>query len=138
MPQVQINLLAVLVAAVLGMVVGFVWYSQALFGKQWQSLSGYTPEKMKAMKNDMAKTYGIMFVCEIIMAYVLAHFLVFAEARTVAQGMQGGFWAWLGFVATTMLTGVLFDKKPLKLYAINTGYHLASLLVMGALLAAWR
>lgn len=134
----EINMLAVLVASVLGMGVGFLWYSPMLFGKPWMALSGFTPESMAGMKKDMTKTYGIMFVAQIVMNYVLAHILSAYQANSVAMGLQGAFWVWLGFIATTMLTGVLFDRKPLKLYAINVGYHLASLLVAAAVLSVWQ
>ena len=32
----------------------------------------------------------------------------------------------------------LFEARPVGLYLINNGYHLAGLLGMGAMLAAWR
>src|SRR5207253_9570578 len=41
------NVLAVLVAAVLTMVLGAVWYSPVLFAKQWMHAHGYTPEKLE-------------------------------------------------------------------------------------------
>jgi len=40
-------------------------------------------------------------------------------------------------VSTVQLTDALFNKKPFKLYAINTGYQLVCYLVMGTILAAW-
>jgi len=49
-----------------------------------------------------------------------------------------GFHVWLGFVATVQLTGALFAKQSMKLFAINTGYQLVCYLVMGAILTAWK
>ena len=53
----EINLIAVLLAAVAMMAVGFFWYSPKGFGKQWMQLSGITPDKIsEAKKKGMGKT----------------------------------------------------------------------------------
>ena len=46
--QISINWWAVLVAGVVYMVVGMVWYGP-LFGKLWKSLMGFTDESVKNM-----------------------------------------------------------------------------------------
>jgi len=69
--MVPINYLAVLVAALIPMAVGALWYSPALFAKKWMALVGKTEEEMKNV-NPM-KAYGISFLTSLIMAYVLAH-----------------------------------------------------------------
>jgi len=48
-PPVEINYLAVLVAAIASMALGFLWYGP-LFGNQWKKLMGFTDKSMKAMK----------------------------------------------------------------------------------------
>ena len=40
MPNVDINIWAVIVAAIVNMVVGSFWYSKSLFGKEWAKLVG--------------------------------------------------------------------------------------------------
>ncbi len=80
-------------------------------------------------------TYGLMFVSSLVMAYVLAHLVRYAApgSLTLLISVKTAIWAWLGFVATTSLTKHLFspDRKPVKLLVIETGYHLANLVVMG-------
>jgi hypothetical protein len=49
-----------------------------------------------------------------------------------------GFLAALGFVVTTYGTTSLFSGTSLTLYLINVGYHVIGLVVMGAILGAWR
>ncbi len=137
MANVIINYVAVLVSAAAAMGVGFLWYSPVLFAKPWTRLMGYTKESMEAAKKEMGKTYSISFVGALVMAYVAAHFVSYVGARTLSQGAQLGFWAWLGFVAPVQMTDVLFGGKKWKLFAINTGYQLASLVIMGAILAVW-
>lgn len=135
--MLPVNYVSVVVAALIPMVAGFVWYGP-LFGKAWMKLSGVSREDVKEANKNMPRLYGTMFVGTLVTAYVLSQFVGFAAASTLYQGAVIGFWAWLGFVAAVMLSGVLFEKKPLKLYYINVGYHLVSFVLMGALLAVWR
>ena len=137
-PIANVNFIAVLVAAIVMMVLGFVWYSQFAFGKMWMGEAGTNAKSMadkKKMKQNM--TFGIMFIATLVMAYVLAHIVSYTQAKTVLEGAQAGFWVWLGFVAPTMLSAVLFSGKSVKLYIIDTAHVLVGLLVMGAILAVW-
>lgn len=139
MPDVTVNYLAVVVAALLGgMALGFIWFGP-LFGKQWMKLVGMDQKKMDdAKKKGMGKTYVLSTLGSLVMAYVLSYFMSYAQASTVLHGLQVAFWAWLGFVATTMLNNVLFGNKSWKLYKIEAGYQLVALLIMGVVLAVWR
>ncbi len=138
MPTVDINLWAVLVAALANMVLGFYWYSPAGFGKAWMKESGMTEAKINASKKKgMNASYFLALVSAFVMAYVLAHIIDFAQATTLVEGLQAGFWCWLGFVATVGTGMVLWDGKSWKLYGIIMGYYLVALLVMGAILATW-
>lgn len=134
--NVSVNYLAVLVGAVAAMGIGALWYSPLLFGKQWMALLGKTMATIDKSKANRA--YGITAVMALLTSYVLAHIVAYTKADTLALGLQAGFWVWLGFVATTMATTMLFEDRPVKLYLINAGYHLVNLLVMGAILASWR
>lgn len=136
MQQVDVNLMAVLVCGVASMIIGYLWYSKMLFGKTWMKLSGVSETDMKKANSNMPVLYGTMFIASLVMAYVLAHFAKYAGALTLTDGVVAGFWAWLGFVATTMLTNVLYEGKPVKLYLINTGYQLVTLVVMGMILVS--
>lgn len=137
---VPINYLAVLACGVLSMALGFLWYGP-LFGEEWMKLVGMTKDKMEKAKQDMNKTYTLSFLSSVVMAYVLAHFVWFSApgAGTVLVGIKTGIWAWLGFVATTSLSQYLYslEKKPMKLYVIDTGYYLVLLVLMGVVLAVW-
>jgi hypothetical protein len=131
--EFNINYMAVLIAGIAQMVIGFLWYGP-LFGKIWQKLSGISDADIKKAGSNMPMLYGTMFLATLVTAYVLSHFQQAGGAMDMMDGAMIGFWAWLGFVATTMLTNVLFDKKPFNLYLLNAGYQLVSLVVMGALL----
>lgn len=136
--DVQINYVAILLAAVSSMVIGFAWYSPYLFGKQWMKLSGYTTENMKKEQKEMGKWYGLSFVLALITAYVLSHVMTLSmnyfNYAAVTTGLTTAFWMWLGFIMPTQATGTIFGDKKWQLFGINTGYQLVVVLVMGVIL----
>jgi hypothetical protein len=137
----QLNWLAIFVAAVATMVVGFLWYSPLLFAKAWVREMGYDVNdktKMDEMKKSAGPAYAGSFVASVISAFTLALILHGLHAEDQHFGLMAGFHIWLGFVATVQFTGALFAKQTMKLFAINTGYQLVCYLVMSAILTAWR
>jgi hypothetical protein len=137
MAQPIINYLAVLVAAIASIVLGFLWYGP-LFGKQWIKLMNFDKKKMKEAKNkSMGKTYVVMTIGTLITSYVLAHFVDYLDASNIAGALQAAFWIWLGFVATVMLSTVLWEGKSWKLYSLNSAYWLVNLAVMASILTIW-
>ncbi len=133
--MIQVNLVPVVVSSLAAMGVGFVWYSNALFGKKWIELHELKGDKMD--KAGMGKIFGITFLVTLVSAYVLSIFIHYAGAYSLINGAKTGLWAWLGFVMPTSLATYLFTKKPMSLYAIDAGHHLTVLLVMGAILGTW-
>ena len=133
----EINYLAVLLAAVVYMIVGSLWYSPLLFAKPWMKLLGISKDKM-GNPDSLPKLLIISFVCGLVMAYVLSHVINAFQATNAVDGAMGGFWMWLGFVATYGLVNTLYAGKPLKLFYIDTGYYLVSLVLMGMVIAAMR
>lgn len=123
------------------MALGFLWYGP-FFGKSWVTLSGLSPEKMNEAKaKGMGKTFTIAFIGSLVMSYVLLHSLVFAstylKVSGISAGLMAGFWNWLGFIAPVSLGVVLWEGKPWKLWLMNSGYYLISLMVMGVIFATW-
>ena|SRR3989344_3353365 len=140
--NVEINYLAVLAAGIAAMILGALWYGP-LFGKQWIAWSGMNQGGVDAAKqNGMTKAYVINFIAALVTAYVLSHLIVFSssymDVEGVSAGLSTGFWIWLGFLAPVTLGSVLWDGKPWKLWFLNNGYNLLNVLIMGAILAAWR
>ena len=135
----KINYPAVFVSALAYWMLGAVWYSPILFERSFIALKAWTPEQVEAARAaSHAGEIGAALAVSLLTAYVLAHFVKFTGAETARSGVLAGFWLWLGFVATTNLSTVLFEERPLGLYLINNGYHLVGLLGMGALLAVRR
>lgn len=137
----HLNWLAVLVAAASAIVLGFLWYSPLLFAKPWMREMGYDindKAKVKEMQKSAGPAYFASLVASFVSAFILALFFHWVRVQDVHEGLGVAFHVWLGFVATVQLTGALFMKQSMKLFAINTGYQLVCYLVMGTILAAWR
>ncbi len=132
-----INVWAVLVSALASMALGFLWYSPALFGKQWMKLSKIDPKKMKEANKHMTKMYSISFISTLIGAYILAQLIDLTLTSSVMEGATLGAMVWLGFVAVTLVNTVVFESKPWTLFLINSGYQLVCLVVSGIILAVW-
>ncbi|HLD97300.1 MAG TPA: DUF1761 domain-containing protein [Candidatus Nanoarchaeia archaeon] len=135
----SVNFLAVVVASIASMAIGFVWYSPFAFGKTWMKLMGKSAKDMEAgkKKSNMPLMMGVNFISTLVMAFVLALFMQFTGASTPVEGAWTAAWAWLGFVATVTLSSVLWEGKPVKLYILNAAHYLVGMLVMGAIIAAW-
>lgn len=138
-PDVVINYAAVLVAAVAAFILGALWYSPLLFGKLWMREMKISPEKAKNFpKKKMMILYATQFIAAIVTAFVFAHFLKYLTATTISDALQGAFWVWLGFFATVQLGTMLWEGKSGKLYMINVGYNLATLIVTSLILVLWQ
>lgn len=134
--MIPVNYVTVLVCTVIFMIIGMLWYSKALFGDTWMKLLGKKKEDIN--KKEAPKMYLITFVAAFIMNLVLAHIIWYAKViGSPLLGAKTGFYAWIGFVATTTKINAMFEGKPFNLVAINAGYFLVTLLISGAILAAW-
>jgi hypothetical protein len=131
---VAIQPLPFIVAVLVKVIVGALWYSPLLFLKPWQRLSGISDEQMKG---GMAKGMITWIVGAVIMTFVLAHAVHYAGANTIALGAAVGFLNWLGFILVVQLDDWAAAKRPTQLLAINAGSNLVALVIMGAILAAW-
>lgn len=144
MSDVPVNYLAVLVAAIASMALGFLWYGP-LFGKPWAAMMGYkidSPEAKKDMQKKAMPGYIASFIGALIMAYMLSHMITFSssylQTEPLIAGLSTGFFSWLGFIAPVTVGTVFWDMKPWKLWFINASYWLALTLVMGAIIGAWQ
>jgi len=72
-----------------------------------------------------------------VMAFILVHAVHYAGAQGVGQGAAVGFFNWLGFIAVTGFSATIYEGQPMRLFAINTGFLLIALMIMGAILAVW-
>jgi hypothetical protein len=125
MDSPHIDFLSVLIAAIVNIVIGLIWYSRFLFGKAHEKAA--KPNKLAILWNS---------IVILITAYVLGFFEVFLGVTTVSDGMFVGFLAWLGFVATTQIYAVIWGKMSFKHFIIHSGCQLISFLAMGGIIGA--
>lgn len=126
--------LAILTAAVVQWFLGWLWYG-VLFKMAWKGLVGRRDGEPFANPNFVM---AITFVANLVLAFVLAHLIVLAGAKTLLYGVQIGLIAGLGFVIPPMFAQHVSENRPFKLFGINSVYWLLAMAIGGAILAVWR
>ena len=129
------NYPAVVVAAIAYWILGGIWYA-VLFSKPWMALEHMTEEQVKSMNPVLP--YLITFVLNILIAYSIAQICIWRNANTIGRGASVGVLLWVGFVAPITYTTYMYEMRPKELFAINEFYPLAGLVLMGAILGAWK
>ena len=133
----RIKYLAVVVAAVAAMVVGAAWYSPLLFGNVYLELRGIDPNSMANMRPPAWELIGEFIRC-LVIAFVLAYFVVRLAVGDWKRGVQLGLCVWVGFQAPLLIGAVLHEKMPWMLYAIHAGDALVKTILMTVILGVWR
>lgn len=130
--NVEINYLAVLLAALSSFVVGMVWYAKPVFGTMWGDMVKLSD---KQQKSGMAKAMSVSFVAALLTAYVVAHVAylsnVYFGNSFLQDSLTTAFWLGLGISATTIATHDAFEQRRRKLTVINMGNQIVTLLAMG-------
>lgn len=135
----EINYWAVAVSAIVSMVIGSIWYGP-LFGKMFMREMGmdkWTPEQQTKMKNTMTRSYALQFLGSVVMFFVLAWYITTSIHTGVYGGVANAFGLWLGFVVPLALGNAIWGGK-IKLFWLNIGNMLVTLLVAGAIIGGWR
>lgn len=135
----SVNWLAVLVAGIATFILGGVWY-MALFGKAWQRLHGYSDEKVKQMQAAKPPPvfFGTMIAAYLLLAAVIAILMATFGITTLSGGLTFGGMLWLGPALCIGATSWIASDRHIGTYAIDLAYQLCFLLMMGAILGAWR
>jgi hypothetical protein len=128
----SVNWLAIVVATVASMALGFVWYM--VLANQWMAAINKTREQIMANSGG-ATPYILAALMQLIMAYSLALFIPrLMGATTISNGLIVAFHAWLGFVITSMIINHRYQGSKWSLTLIDGGYLLGVLLVQGLVL----
>ena len=134
--KTKVNWVAVIVAAIAHFVLGAIWFTA--FMQPWLSGIGKSMEQLKAEAGNATLAYVIAFLCNVVMARVLAQVIIATGESSAFHGMKVAMFLWAGFVATTFMTEYAFEARHVSLWAINAGYPLVGLLIMGAIIGAWK
>lgn len=164
----EFNFLFVLLAALIPLIIGAVWYHPKVFGTAWAATAGVTEEQMQS--GNMLKIFGFTYVLSVLAALALSGMVIhqghvysvllgepglneagselnsyvtnFMEKygrnyRTFKHGAFHGVIAGLFFAMPILGINAMFDRKGFKYIAINAGYWIAALALMGGVLCAF-
>lgn len=131
----RLNHAAIVVSAIVYWLLGGLWFGM-IFSKPWMALEGATIAQVQA-KNSFVP-YIIAFVTALILSYVMASICLWRKVDSASKGASLGVLLWIGFVATTTLACYQFEGRPFHLFLINFGYCLVGMVIVGAILGAWK
>ncbi len=134
----SMNIWPVIVASVVGMGIGALWYSPYVFGKEWVALSNISKNDLESARaRGMWKQYVIQLIAYFVMFSVFGFLVSASGTQNVTDAAFLGVLVWLGFVVANSVGDLLWANKPLKLIMINAIGSLLALVVGGAILGIW-
>ena len=151
MQEPQMNFMAMLVATLIPMIMGFIYYHPAVFGKAWMYSNGFTKETIGSGPKP------ILYLLALFVSFFLTMF--FWGWVTGAGGQdqmqvvdpkdghsyvtfQHGVAHGLIFGITVLLpiftTMAIFEKRKFSWAFVNWGYWTITSILMCGILSAWR
>ena len=160
----EFNFLAILVAAIIPIVMGFIWYNPKVFGIAWMREAEMTEEKMKS--GNMLVIFLVSLVLSILLAFSVQMLTIHQMGAMgmiggdpLVEGVKPSFQAFMDDYGTAFRTfkhgafhGVLsgiflffpviaingmFERKSWKYILINSLYWTVCLTIMGAIVCGW-
>ncbi|MFN2458644.1 MAG: DUF1761 domain-containing protein [Chitinophagaceae bacterium] len=133
---IDINWIAVLVAAIAYFALGALWYS-FLFQKKWveyQNINVNDPE----IKQGVA---GVMVTSFVLTVLITTGLAILIELMNITNGLTGaklGLLTGVCFSATVISMTYLYTKKKWGLHFIDGAYHVVGQIIAGVILCLWR
>jgi hypothetical protein len=128
----DVNIWAVIAAAVSSFLLGGLWYSPVLFMKPWNEAMGRTEED----NGHPAKVFGLSFAFAVVAAYVFAVFL--GPNPVLSESVKAGLLVGVAFVGMSFGINYQFANRPLSALFIDGGYHTGQFMLYGLILGAWH
>jgi len=159
----NINFLALLLAALSSLVVGFIWYNPKVFGSIWMRETGITPESGKGM--NMVAVFGMSIFYAFLISFLLQMLVIHqfgalgmvggdptvakpsyaafmadygTAFRTFKHGALHGFFTGLFFALPVIGTGALYERRSWKYVLVAGGYWVVTCMVMGAIICGMQ
>ena len=136
MSNIRLNWVAILVAAIVSFLFEAFWFS--LFMNQWLTGIGRTHEWLLSSGMSPALQYAVAILCSIIAAAVLSIIIQATGEHTARRGVLCAVLIWVGFIATSWAKEYIFEVRTLQIYLVNTVYALIDLMIIGAIVGAWK
>jgi hypothetical protein len=128
----DLNLPAILVAAIVVFVVGFAYY--AVLGERLAAVSGAVASGEQPPPWKLA----VEFSRGLILAAVIAGLASEAEVDRWTGGLLLGLALWIGFPFVLWTGAVIHENTPWKLAAIHAGDWFVKLPVVAVMVSVWR
>jgi Protein of unknown function (DUF1761) len=132
----ELNWLAVVVATVVYMVLGALWYSPVLFADAWMRASGVTMPEERPGPGIFAFP-GIAYLFSSIATAMIAEA---SGSDSLGEGLALGLVVGVGYAAASALVGATFDDKPDRgtWFAITAGFNCIALVIVALIVSLWR
>ena len=140
----HMNWISVAIAAFIPMIVGFIYYNPKVLGGVWMDANGFKLENMKPPK-------PILYVGALVLSFMLSMWLSFNVTGpgqdvapdghsfiTFQHGIAHGVFITLMVLFPVLGTLAIFEQKSFKWLAVNLGYWVVTLSIMGGILSNWR
>ena len=132
----NINIWAVLIAWLVNVVVGALWYSPFGFAKHWSKYSGV--DILKIPTNEANKIIGFVALSAAIQALTLAVVLESLDVTKAIDGLVAGLVLWFGLVAATTVGVTLYSRRSWKFLWLNSAYFLVVMSINSVILSVWQ
>jgi hypothetical protein len=133
----SINYIAVILAMLSSMVVGFVWYTPRVFGKVWMRLTGVVPGQNGSAVRPVIVTVVVSFITAWVLAGATDISFHFYGGSFLGNAIWTAVILWAGFTAARFITHDQFDKRPWQLTLLNCAHELVTLVIMGVIIGVW-
>lgn len=134
----EINYWAVLVATVVAIVIGSIWYTPKVLGARWKRLADVREPATSAQA-------WLPLMVSVVLAFLLAW--VLAGSVAIAWHFYGGAYfgsaivtaltLWAGFTAGRLITHDVFVGRPAQLTILNVLYELVLVVAMAVVIGLW-
>lgn len=128
----EMNYLAVVVAAISSFLLGGIWYSPLMFLKPWAAAMGRSEEDEDGHP---AKVFGISFVFALVSAAAFAYWL--GPAPQIKAALQSALIVGICFVTMSFGINYQFANRPINALLIDGGYHTGQFLLYATVLSFW-
>src|SRR5674476_1576798 len=111
----NINLWAVLIAAIVKVIIGSFWYSPLILGKSWMHENGFTEEDFKK-----GHPLWLMAVLSLFFAFIAALAMAFfiTPQSGIASGAGMGAIVSIVWISASKANTALYEKHSLRHYLI--------------------
>ena len=126
--------LAIFLAALIPMVLGYVWYHPKVFGGAWMKSLGFTEETLK--EGNMALIFGLSTLISLYLAWRMNAYASHTQpgmSQFVHGFFHGGFSMGLP-AALVLISNGLFQRNSMTNLLINAAYWIVALGLMGSFL----